>query len=277
MRETPASRRGLSIRISAFGKTDVGRRRERNEDDLALVDLTSGRAFEDHCVKDLPVGACGVLLAVCDGVGGRRAGEVASTLALETLSKELEDMTAGCPRGELFRTAIESVNRQVWQEAELDPALEGMATTLTGTVVCSGRAIVAHVGDSRAYVLRGGKIRQITRDQSFVGQLLAEGVVTEEEAAKHPYRNVILQAIGRARKVEVALDAVELAAGDCLLLCTDGLSEKVPSDEMARLLQAEGLEEAVTSLVAIANERGGDDNITVLAGRIEAGEGGANP
>jgi PPM family protein phosphatase len=271
------SKRGLFIRISAFGKTDVGRRRERNEDDLALVDLTTGRAFEDHNVKDLPVGPCGVLLAVCDGVGGRRAGEVASTLALETLSKELEDLTAGCPRGELFRAAIESVNKQVWEEAEVDPSLEGMATTLTAAVVCSGRAVIAHVGDSRAYVLRGGRIRQITRDQSFVGQLVAEGIVTEEEAAKHPYRNVILQAIGRARKVEVALDAVELAAGDCLLLCTDGLSEKVPSDEMARLLQAEGLEEAVTSLVAIANERGGDDNITVLAGRIEDGEGGPNP
>lgn len=218
----------------------------------------------------LPVGPRGVLLAVCDGVGGRRAGEVASALALESLGKEMEDLTAGCPRGELFRAAVENVNRQVWQEAELDPTLAGMATTLTGTVVCSGRAIVAHVGDSRAYILRGGKIRQITRDQSFVGHLVAAGELTEQEAAKHPYRNVILQAIGRDQKIEVALDAVELAGGDLLLLCTDGLSEKVRSDEMARLLQTQSLEEAVASLVALANERGGEDNITVLAARIEA-------
>ncbi|HEY3122770.1 MAG TPA: protein phosphatase 2C domain-containing protein, partial [Thermoanaerobaculia bacterium] len=149
-------------------------------------------------------------------------------------------------------------------------ALEGMATTLTAAVVCQSRAIFAHVGDSRAYVLRGERIRQITRDQSFVQSLVEAGGIREEEMAQSPYRNVILQAIGRKKSVEVALDAVEVSAGDVLLLCTDGLSDKVRPEEMAERLAVPGLREAVEGLIALANERGGEDNITALAGRIEA-------
>jgi protein phosphatase len=145
-----------------------------------------------------------------------------------------------------------------------------MATTWTAAVVCAGRVIVAHVGDSRLYFLRGGRIRQVTRDQSFLAEMLAAGALTQEEAAASPYRNVLPQAIGRKKRVEVALDGVDLLKGDLLLLCTDGLSEKVSPEEMARLAQKETLPEAGNRLVALANERGGEDNITVLIGRIEA-------
>lgn len=256
------------MRITAAGATDPGRRRANNEDDLAIVDLTSGSAIADLEVRDLEVGPPGVLLAVCDGVGGRRAGEIASALALSELVQEMESIGDGCPPRAIFREAVERVNRAVWQKAQQDPALEGMATTLTAAVVCRGRAVVAHVGDSRAYVIRDGRIRQVTRDQSFVESLLASGALTEEEAMHSPYRNVILQAVGRKKKVEVALDALDLRDGDTLVLCTDGLSEKVDAPEIAAAVARQELPGAVRSLVALANDRGGEDNITVLTARV---------
>lgn len=257
------------MKISAFGQTDRGRRRPNNQDDLALVDLTEGRPFADCAAEHAAVGPRGILLAVCDGVGGRKAGEVASGLALETLSQEMESLAPECPRRDVFRAAVERVNERVWQQAHAEEALDGMATTLTAAVLCHRRAIFAHVGDSRAYVLRGERLRQITRDQSFVASLIEAGAIREEDAAQSPYRNVILQAIGRKKSVEVALDALDVSAGDLLLLCTDGLSDKVRPEEMAERLPSQSLREAVASLVALANERGGEDNITALAARIE--------
>ncbi len=258
------------MKIAVFGRTDKGRRRANNEDDLAVVDLTKGKDFPEHAAESLEVGEKGVLLAVADGVGGRRAGEVASDLALELLSEEMESLAPTCPKRDVFRAAIEKVNTRVWQQARMDSALEGMATTLTAAVVCRHRAILAHVGDSRAYVLRGERIRQITRDQSFVESLIEAGAIREDEASQSPYRNVILQAIGRKKSVEAALDAVDVSPGDLLLLCTDGLSDKVRPEEMAERLATLGLREAVEGLIALAIERGGEDNITALACRIEA-------
>lgn len=257
------------MRITAYGKTDRGRRRPNNEDDLALIDLASGKTIEDYRVGNREISRRGILLAVCDGVGGQRAGEVASALALESLVEELDLLPDGCPAPDRFRCAVENVNARVWRESGFERRLKGMATTLTAALVCPSRTIIAHVGDSRAYVLRGAGIRQITRDQSFVASLVAAGTLTEEDAARSPYRNVILQAIGREQSVEVALDGVDLSPGDLLLLCTDGLSEKVQAEEMARVLRKKPVEEAVEELVATANERGGEDNITVLVGRIE--------
>jgi protein phosphatase len=177
-----------------------------------------------------------------------------------------------CPQDALFRTAIENVSRRVWQESKLDPVLEGMTTTLTAAVICQSRAVVAHVGDSRAYVLRDGRMRQITRDHSFVAEMVESGALTLEEARRSPYRNVILQAVGQKKSLEVALDAVDLVPGDVLLLCTDGLSEKVSPAEMARLVQSGDPRQAADALVQLANDRGGEDNITVLIGKVEGGE-----
>ena len=258
------------MKISAFGKTDRGRRRPSNEDDLALVDLTGEREIRELAIKGLEVGHKGVLLAVADGVGGRRAGEVASGLALDVLAEEVETLAPTCPRSDLFRMAVERVIRRVWQEARAESELRGMATTLTAAVVCYGRAVLAHVGDSRAYVVREGRIRQVTRDQSYVQSLVEAGALTAEEAERSPYRNVILQAIGKEKRVEVALDAVEVAPGNLVFLCTDGLSDKVRPEEMAEGLSAGDLRQTVEGLIALANERGGEDNITALACRIDA-------
>jgi serine/threonine protein phosphatase PrpC len=259
----------VSFRLTAYGRTDPGRVRSSNQDDVAIVDLAASREFEPPECRGLSVRERGVLLAVTDGVGGYRAGEVAAELALESLAEEMEVLESGCPAGDLFRAAVENVNRRVWERGRLDPMLEGMATTLTSVVVCRKRALVAHVGDSRAYFLRGGQIRQITRDHSLVAEMVSAGALTKEQAEKSPFRNLILQAIGRKKTVEVALDGVDLEPGDLLLLCTDGLSEKVSSEEMARLLQSHGLRDAVDSLITLANDRGGEDNIAVVAGRIE--------
>ena len=269
-RETPP--REDAIQITVAGQTDRGQVRSKNEDDLALVDLDSSRGIEPPDVERLAVDGRGLLLAVCDGVGGRRAGEVASALALHCLPEEMQALGSVCPQSDLFRRAVENVSRRVWQESKLDPVLEGMTTTLTAAVICQGRAVVAHVGDSRAYVLRDGQIRQITKDHSFVAEMVESGALTREEADRSPYRNVILQAVGQKKKLEVGLDAVDLRPGDVLLLCTDGLSEKVSPAEMARVVQSAEPREAAEALVKLANERGGEDNITVLIGKVEGGE-----
>jgi serine/threonine protein phosphatase PrpC len=258
------------MKVSVCGRTDRGEKRPNNEDDLAMVDLSDARELGPPIdAEGVPVGERGILLAVCDGVGGRRAGEIASALALETLSHEMESLADGCPRHTLFRTAVENVNRRVWQEAQTQERLRGMATTLTAAVVCHRRTILAHVGDSRAYFLRGKEVRQLTRDQSFIASMIASGAMTEEEAAHSPHRSLILQAIGREPTVDVALDAVDLENGDVLLLCTDGLSEKVRPEEMAKTLLSSSLSGAVQELIALANARGGEDNITALAARVE--------
>lgn len=258
------------MKLTVCGKTDKGKRRPNNEDDLAMVDLTAAFEFEPPIDADrVLVGDRGILLAVCDGVGGRKAGEIASALALETLSHEMETLSGGCPRETLFKAAVEKVNQRVWQESLTEARLSGMATTLTAAVICHQRAIIAHVGDSRAYFVRGGSIQQLTRDQSFVASMVACGALTEEQALSSPYRSTILQAIGRESTVDVALDVVDVVKGDVLLLCTDGLSNKVNAEEMVEALRSPSLSDAVQRLIALANLRGGEDNITVEAARIE--------
>ncbi len=236
-----------------------------------MVDLTATTEFEPPIDEEgVTVGDRGILLAVCDGVGGHKAGEIASALALETLSHEMESLSAGCPRQTLFKAAVENVNTRVWREAQTAPRLHGMATTLTAAVICHRRAIIAHVGDSRVYFLRGsGPIQQVTRDQSFVANMVACGALTQEQAELSPFRSTITQAIGLESTVDVALDCVELETGDLLLLCTDGLSNKVDAKEMTEALRTRPISEAVQELIALANVRGGEDNITVEAVRIE--------
>ena len=160
------------------------------------------------------------------------------------------------------------MNRRVWTEASLHPKLSGMGTTLTAAVICKERALIAHVGDSRAYFARGGRVEQITRDQSIAGQLVASGALTEEEAQRTPFRHVLLQAVGLKEKVEIALDGIDLVRGDTLLLCSDGLSGKVGIADLKGYLAGDDLKASGDALVALANERGGDDNITVVLARV---------
>ena len=258
------------VRFSAYGKTDIGLRRSKNEDGFVIRDLTSETTFEPAVVVEQPVGGRGVLLAVCDGIGGHHAGEVASSLALETLETEMQGLSDACPRPELFKKAVEVVNRRVWTEASLHPKLSGMGTTLTAALICKERVLVAHVGDSRAYFMRSGRVEQITKDQSIAGQLVASGAMTEEEAQGTPFRHVLLQAIGTKEKVEIALDGIDLVPGDTRLLCSDGLSGKIDLSDLEKVIAGADLRACGDALVALANERGGEDNVTVVIARVSS-------
>jgi serine/threonine protein phosphatase PrpC len=253
--------------MSAYGRTDVGLHRTNNEDGFVIRDLTREATLDPAHVVEYPVGARGILVAVCDGMGGQNAGEVASSLALEALETEMERLSDACPRPELFKNAVEVVNRRVWTEASLHPDLSGMGTTLTAALICQARVLIAHVGDSRAYFARNGRIEQMTRDQSIAGQLVASGAMTEEQARESPFRHVLLQAVGMKESVEIALDGIDLVPGDTLLLCSDGLSGKVGITDLAGYLAGADLKASGDALVALANERGGEDNITVVIAR----------
>jgi len=256
------------MKFSAYGRTDLGLRRTNNEDGFVIRDLTRQTTNEPAVVVEQPVGARGVLFAVCDGIGGHHAGEIASSLALETLETEMQQLSTSCPRPELFGKAVEVVNRRVWNEASLHPKLSGMGTTLTAALICQERILIAHVGDSRAYFARAGRVEQITKDQSIAEQLVTSGALTDEQARESPFRHVLMQAIGRTEKVEVALDGIDLARGDTLLLCSDGLSGKVGIADLGGHLAGDDLKACGDALVALANERGGEDNVTVVIARV---------
>jgi protein phosphatase len=220
--------------------TDVGRVREGNED-AYLVDDAMG------------------LMAVADGMGGHRAGEVASVTALEALRAAI---TSGRP----LRESIEDANQAVFAKAQTDTNLRGMGTTLTaGTLVAGGTVLLGHVGDSRAYLLHDGELRQVTEDHSLVEELVREGRLTADEAAVHPQRSIITRALGVDPAVDVDVYPVELTPGDRLLLCSDGLTGMVQPDVIAATLRREeDPARAAAQLIDAANQAGGEDNITVV-------------
>ena len=274
-----------------YGCTDVGVVRRNNEDAFVIADLTTqfaassippagaevpepdptARGLEGAMRKCL-VGEQGLLLAVSDGMGGAEAGEIASYLVVESLR---EDLTTNQDRstGNLVRHAVEHANKVVFDAAGRVPRRNGMGATLTAALVRGDRAYVAGVGDSRCYVIRGRRIRQVTRDQSLVESLVELGHITPEEAEVSPHKNIILQALGTKREVAVALTRIQLTRGDMLLLCSDGLTGRVGAEELLEMaLAGPTIDEACQRMVALAKERGGDDNITVILAHL-AGPG----
>jgi serine/threonine protein phosphatase PrpC len=213
------------------------------------------------------VGERGVLLAVSDGMGGARSGEVASALVVETLTRAMQQAPADAPQDALMNDAIQRAHAAVRDQGESDK--KKMGATLTAAFVRAGTAYIAEVGDSRAYLLRGGVLTLITRDQSLVQTLLDSGAIDEQQASVSPHRGVILQAMGHQKDVKVAMVKLELRDRDCLLICSDGLTGMVPDDEIRDVITSSGRpERAVRQLVDLANERGGTDNITVVIAGI---------
>lgn len=221
--------------------SDVGRLRQSNEDALLLSD---------------PV------FAVADGMGGARAGEVASAMAVAALH--------GFAGGEQdLARAIEDVNLRIHSASRNDPSLLGMGTTITAAMVDEDTLVLAHVGDSRAYVLRGGQLHQLTEDHSLVGELIRRGALTPAEAERHPQRSVITRALGADEAVDVDVLRVPIETGDLILLCSDGLTGMVSDAELARILRGGGeLNQLAQQLVTAANQAGGEDNITCILLRI---------
>jgi PPM family protein phosphatase len=235
--------------VEEAARTDTGRQRHANEDAYF---------------------ARAPLYAVADGMGGAQAGEVAARIAAETFETELGD--GGNPEERLARVAKEA-NRRIYEHARADASRSGMGTTLTGVLVSGDEVSIVHVGDSRAYLLRDGELRQLTRDHSLVEELRRQGRLTSEEAEEHPQRSIITRALGPEEDADPDVHSHQARAGDVFLLCSDGLTTMVREEEVRRvLLERKSLDDAVVALVRAANENGGRDNITVIAFRLDDGE-----
>jgi protein phosphatase len=266
-----ASGSGLKLRV--FGRTDVGQVREHNEDNFLVADLTRKTRSLMEGDREQPVGERGTLLGVCDGMGGAAAGEVASQLAVDIIYEKLVQGEPLQNHDDLARRlvqAVEEAGMRIFNEARADRTRRGMGTTATIAALMDSRLFVAQVGDSRAYVLRGDKFTQVSRDQSLVNQLIEAGQLTEEEAETFEHNNIILQALGTAETVQVDLTYVDLCKGDRLLVCSDGLSGMIRGDEMREVLlsTADSLG-ACRELTDRANRAGGHDNITVIVAEFD--------
>jgi protein phosphatase len=259
-----------------FARTDVGQVREHNEDNFIVADLTKRVRGLQEANRVVQVDKNGNLLAVCDGMGGAAAGEVASQLAVDILYEKMTEDVAPATqvtRNEIARRlvrAVESAGLRIFESAKSDRTRRGMGTTVTAAALVDDHLFLAQVGDSRGYILRNGTLVQVTRDQSLVNQLIEAGQLTEEEAETFEHNNIILQALGTAETVQVDLTYVELRRGDVLMMCSDGLSGMVRNDEIREVLksQTDPLE-ACKTLTERANLAGGHDNITVIVAQFD--------
>lgn len=252
------------MRIASGGVTDVGRVRTNNEDCYRIVEPLD-------------------LFVLSDGMGGEAHGEIASALAVETVVKHCLDVEANpaakvagavqpnwTARTKRLSTAVHLANRNIFKSAEENPDQHGMGATLTAVWIDGARLSIAHVGDSRAYLLRGGNLLQLTRDHSLVAEQVRRGILTPAEAEESDMQSVLLRALGAQAEIEVDAEEHTLFPRDLLLLCSDGLTRMVTEPEIAGTLQAEtDPARAAEKLVALANERGGPDNITVVIVRLD--------
>jgi protein phosphatase len=270
--------------VNVFGRTDVGRVRDHNEDAFLVADLTADNASLQPEVRTHLVGSHGSLFMVADGLGGAAAGEVASELAILTVQSELRAQWRSAPErnAEVFARAIksaaEAANAKIFAYAVEHPESRGLGTTATIAGLLGDTLYLAQVGDSRAYLVRNGVALQITKDQSLMQRLIEAGELTPEEAERSERRNIILQALGPEPTVKIDLTYQKVRRGDTLVLCTDGLSGLVRKEEIAEILQEsnDDLLTACRELIDRANENGGPDNITVIVARFE-GEGLMTP
>ncbi|MEW6275778.1 MAG: Stp1/IreP family PP2C-type Ser/Thr phosphatase [Bacillota bacterium] len=227
--------------------TNAGKVRQTNEDYLSVC-------------PDLG------LFAVADGMGGHQAGEIASKLALQVLERFLRSYLSGCADiGVVLAEGVQEANRLVYQMSTNHPGCRGMGTTLSCTVIRDRRLYLAHVGDSRIYLLQKGNIAQLTEDHSVVQEMVRNGSITEEQARQHPYRHVLTRALGVEPLVEVDTARLALQPRDMVLLCTDGLSGLLEESELCRVIYSSAdPDQAVHYLVELALKRGGTDNISVV-------------
>lgn len=253
--------------LTAFGLTDVGRKRKHNED-AYLLDAERG------------------LFVVADGMGGHAAGEVASRLTVESIQEFIagteDDHDNTWPfgynnrfsvDGNRLSTAVERANEKVMRAVVNRPELKGMGTTVVAALFDEKRATLVHVGDSRAYLLRDAELRRLTDDHSWVQEQVNAGILSEEEARSHPLKNVVTRALGGGAHVAVDLIEIPVGDGDRFLLCSDGLTGMVSDDEItAALTSQRPLEQIVRGLIDLANERGGVDNITAITVEVRTGE-----
>ncbi len=246
--------------ITSHIVSDVGCERDLNEDNGRIV---RAPAKAQECIK-------GTLAVVADGMGGSRAGEVASLTAVDTLAHQYFASTE--PPREALLAAVHEANRKIFSMGKRDRSMQGMGTTCTALAIVNDRAYMAHVGDSRLYMVRGGGIYQLTQDHSQVMHLVRMGVLSPEQARIHPDKNIITRAVGTSPKVEPDTwdEPMPVRPGDCFILCSDGLHDRVADSEIEGAVLSGSPQSACESLVALARERGGYDNITIAVLRLDA-------
>jgi PPM family protein phosphatase len=262
----PAERVPVRLKAVSAGLTDVGRKRDHNEDSF-LID------------EELR------LYVVADGMGGHAGGGTASRIAVETIDRKLRELQASqpappspvslqdSPLPETIRSAVEQACLAIYARAQEDPELAGMGTTVISLLLDDAHAFFAHVGDSRAYLVRGELIQQISEDHSLVNEQIKAGMITPEEARHSRYRNIITRSVGFEEEVQVDVMGLLAEPGDVFILCSDGLANMLEDQEILDIVRAHPLEDVPEMLIALANERGGDDNITVIAVRTEIDDG----
>ncbi len=260
MSETHAGEADASIVIAS--RSDVGQVRSANEDSCGVFALKDGSN----------------LLVLADGMGGHRGGATASATAVATISEMIGVEKRPSSAGDALKEAIEAANARIHEMAQADPDLEGMGTTVVTFLLDGrGRGTVAHVGDSRAYRYRRGEIDPLTTDHSVVAEMQKRGLLSADEAAVHPRRNEILRSVGVLPDVEVEVAKVDVKPGDRFVLCSDGLTGMVTDEEIAAVVQMEKPARAVESLIQMANERGGPDNISVQILSVPADKSSGDP
>ncbi len=267
---TPKS---TEITVSVFGKTDVGLIREHNEDNFVIADVSADmRTSDPKESMDVKLGNKGALFLVADGMGGAAAGEVASQMAVDSI---VATLAASEPlERDLFarrlRRAIEDANDRIYAQSRDNQSERGMGTTCTAAALVDSTLVIGQIGDSRCYVLRKGKLGQVTKDQSLAWQLIEAGAMTAEEAKAFEHANIILQALGVQERVEVILSQVDLRRGDTIILSSDGLHGPVSDEEILQIVNDEpDLKRACERLITRALEREGPDNVTVVLARFD--------
>jgi len=245
------------IKIESYGMSNVGMKRSHNEDHYLMNDELQ-------------------LYVVADGMGGHLGGEFASKMAVATVEEVIQRLTGPeatvihglngdqATLAEKLRFAIQEAGRRIYEQSLYDETLKGMGTTTVASLVEDGKAYVANVGDSRAYFIRGGKIQQITEDHSLVNEQIRAGILSASDAKGHRLKNIITRSVGYQEDVDPDIKSQELKPGDKIVMCSDGLSNLVEDKEILTLVSDSSLKEACQNLISLANERGGDDNITVV-------------
>jgi PPM family protein phosphatase len=251
----------MEFKVEVAGLSDVGMVRERNEDNFLVDEGLS-------------------LFVVADGMGGHVGGQMASGIAVKQLGEFIAQQNAQIVAGQaaeplessavprILADAVRMACSAIFKTAQDDATLHGMGTTVTALLIRAGRAFIAHVGDSRAYLQRGDRIIQVTEDHSLVNEQIKAGILTQEQARMSRYKNIITRSVGFERDVAVDTFALPLEDGDRFLMCSDGLANFVDDTEIGRSLAYTDIKDVPRSMIALANSRGGDDNITVIAAKV---------
>ncbi|MCS6884050.1 MAG: protein phosphatase 2C domain-containing protein [Acidobacteriota bacterium] len=258
------------VLTSIYARSDKGSVRENNEDNFIVADILTGKSYSAPQSIERSLERNLLLLAVSDGMGGASAGEIASAVTVYSLKAELIRLSAVGNSVDRLTEAVKQVNNVVLRLGESCQELKGMGATLTAVLIEGARAYIAEVGDSRAYIIRQGRIKQVTVDQSLYAMLAETEGYKGKQMPAATSKNVLLQSLGGQPSVQVALSTVELRAGDHLLLCSDGLSNKLENDEIRKLVErSPNLEAACRTMIDVAKRRGGEDNVTVILARFD--------